>query len=221
MHVIPDDGYTLDASVNTITLASPYDTISKEQLVLILDLDTNDVIYDVHLKRDGITFSSGVITYSVDNNITDDTDDVRIVIDDTSGTTQAIGGYSTTLDALKTIEQAPLDQQVLDETLLNAVTATGASTDVYVLDKNYITIEVVASSVTTGGTIDIEGTSDQTNYGTIGVVDNSDTVSSSISISSDGTYYYDVKNASSVKYMRANLSSRTDGTYTVKIFGRA
>ena len=157
-----------------------------------------------------IPFKDGVLTKVMVMQGTSDANDVSL-----SGVT------NSTLSALKVIEQAPLDQQVLDETLLDAVTSTGASTDVYTLDKNGITIEITASSVSTGGTIKIQGTSDNTNYGDLGVDDNTGTISQSITIDADGTYYYEVVNASSVKYMRANLSSRTDGTYTVKMTGRA
>jgi hypothetical protein len=82
MYTIPNNYYTLDATAGTITLLSPYNDIDLEQFITIVDLDTNDVIYDVHLKRDGVSYSSGVITYTADNNITSDTDTIRIMVED-------------------------------------------------------------------------------------------------------------------------------------------
>jgi hypothetical protein len=219
MHVIPKENYTLDATAGTITLSSPYDDLDLEQFITVVDLDTNDVIYDVHLKRDGVTFANGVLTYTADNNITNDDDDIRIVINDTSGTTQAIGGYSTTLDALKIVEQAPVDQQGLDEKVLNAVTAAGASTAVNVLDKSRIIFIVDATNVTTGFDISIEGSPNGDDWGEVGIEDKQGVEAGSININSNGIYLYRVVDAP--KYIRANITSYTDGTASAWIQGGA
>jgi large exoprotein involved in heme utilization and adhesion len=225
MHVIPNAKYTLDASAGTITLASPYDTLELSQLVAVIDLNTNDVVYDVNIKREGVTLSGGVITYTADSNIMFDEDDLRIVYDDMAGGGGAssifIAGYNEGVDAVKVVEQAPLDQQVLDELLLNAVTATGASTSVFTLDKQELTVVVVASSVSTGGTLTFQGSPDNINWGTVGTVDNSGTTATTQAITGDGVFVFKVVNAGSLKWFRANLTARTDGTYTVYLFARA
>jgi len=229
MHVIPKKNYTLDATAGTITLSSPYDDLDLEQFITVVDLDTNHVIYDVHLKRDGVTFASGVLTYTADNNITNDDDDIRIVINDTSGTTQAIGGYSTTLDALKIVEQAPLDQQVLDPNpVLNAVTTAQSSTAIYTLDKKSVTLGVSVSSLTSGATIKVEAsnTGDTGDWGAIGTVDNvgnveKERVFGTGDLTENGAYFFEIVNAQRVKYMRVTLESVIDGTYTAYLTGGA
>jgi len=80
MQVIPKTNYTLDASERTITLINPYNTVELGQLVKITDLDTDDNVYDVTIKRDGVEVSNGVISYTADSNIVSDNDELRIVI---------------------------------------------------------------------------------------------------------------------------------------------
>jgi hypothetical protein len=80
MQVIPKANYTLDASERTITLINPYNNIELGQLVKITDLDTDDDIYDVTIKRAGVEVSNGVISYTADSNIVSDTDELRIVV---------------------------------------------------------------------------------------------------------------------------------------------
>lgn len=109
----------------------------------------------------------------------------------------------------------------LENVLFNEVTSTGTSADFSVFGKKELTIEIIAANVTDGATFSIEATTDQTNYGTIGVVNRSGTIYSDIVIDANGTYYYEVINASSLKYIRGNLSSRSDGTYTMTLLGRA
>lgn len=98
MPVIPKDYYTLDALAGTITLLAPYDDLCKEQLVHILDLNTSDVVYDVYNKRNGLDITDGVITYTSDNNIVDDTDDIRIIIDDTAELSVSINKLASAID---------------------------------------------------------------------------------------------------------------------------
>jgi hypothetical protein len=132
------------------------------------------------------------------------------------------GSYNETLGSLETVEQAPVDQQVLDEKLLDAVTATGASTDVNVLDKSRLTIVAYASSVTTGGTLKIQGSPDGTNYADLATfADGNTTGATSQDITADGTYVFTLPSTLAIKYIRANLSARTDGTYTVYLYGGA
>jgi len=100
--------------------------------------------------------------------------------------------------------------EYIDSPLLNAVTATGASADVNVSGYNKMTFHIIASSVTTGGTVVIQSSLDGTNYVDV------DTTT----VSADGTTEVVIENRK-YKYVRANITARTDGTYTVlAIIGR-
>lgn len=92
-------------------------------------------------------------------------------------------------------------------TILNAVTATGASTDYDVYRWKDKTFYIVASSVTTGGTVLIQTSPDGTNWSTIST--NAITANGTTEVSITGMFH---------RYIRANLSARTDGTYTVIMF---
>lgn len=129
--------------------------------------------------------------------------------------------YNESINASRTVEVSPVDQQVLWQKLLNAVTTTGASTQVYVLDKKDLVFVVTASSTSTGGTFTFEGSADGTNWGAIGTVDKAGSTSATQDIAADGTVFFQVINCDSLKYVRANLSSVTDGTYTVYLIGGA
>lgn len=89
-------------------------------------------------------------------------------------------------------------------TLLDGVTATGASDaqDVSSYDKK--TFHVVASSVSTGGTVKIQTSLDNTNW--VDLHEESITANGTTEIAVNGYKH---------KYIRANLTARTDGTYTV------
>jgi len=107
----------------------------------------------------------------------------------------------------------------LEQTIFENVDTSGTSDDIYVLGKSDLTVEITATSVTEGASIKIQGTSDNVNYGDLGVVDNTGNINQTISITNDGTYFYEVVNASSLKYVRSNITSLTDGSYTIKITG--
>lgn len=91
--------------------------------------------------------------------------------------------------------------------LLSAVTATGASAtktvpgDVAVQSLRYF---IEAASVTTGGTVLIEGSNDGTDWYTLATA----------AITANGKTS-GVITGPVGKYWRANLSARTDGTYSV------
>lgn len=87
---------------------------------------------------------------------------------------------------------------------LSAVTATGAGAGVQAPDARYSIWQVTASSVTSGGTVLIQGSLDGTNYYTV----------STVTVSANGTQHVVVANAH--PYLRSNVSARTDGTYTTK-----
>lgn len=135
---------------------------------------------------------------------------------------QDVRAYDDSLDLTKIAEQAPMDQQVLDEILLSAVTAAGPSSDVYVLDKKQLTVCIVASAISGAGSIfTFQGSPDQSNYGAVGSVNNVASVNSTQTIGANGTYIFEIVNASSLKWFRVNLTTRTDGTFTVYLFARS
>lgn len=97
---------------------------------------------------------------------------------------------------------AEKETAIVDTTLSAVVTAT-AGTAKPCLGYNSITIVVTASSVTTGGTVVIQGSADGTNYYTI----------DTISVTGNGSQYCSII-AEKHAFVRPNLTVRTDGTYT-------
>lgn len=92
-------------------------------------------------------------------------------------------------------------------TVLDGVVATGASTDYDVQNWENKTFYIVASSITTGGTVLIQTSGDNSNWATI----------STNAITGNGTTEVAVTGMLH-RYIRANLSARVDGTYTVIMF---
>lgn len=87
--------------------------------------------------------------------------------------------------------------------MLDAVTATGAGSAVDSLQYNCFSFFINASSVTTGGTVKIQGLTpagDWVDISTTAITADGDTLAQK-----DGAYLQ----------VRANLTARTDGTYTV------
>lgn len=140
----------------------------------------------------------------------DDFDELLSIVSDNS---------DDTLSVFKIVEQAPSDQQVLDEHLLDAVTSATSSTAVNVLDKSRIIFSVVASSVTSGFDIAIQGSPDGTNWGAVSIKDKQGTEAGVVSITADGTYVYKV--VDSPKYIRANITNYSDGTVSAWVQGGA
>lgn len=95
-------------------------------------------------------------------------------------------------------------------TSLSAVTSTGAGTavDLGVAIQQPV-MAVLASAVTTGGTIVLQGSLDNTNWYTI----------ASGTISANGTTVVAATTPTPARYLRANLTVRTDGTYTALVAG--
>ncbi len=112
---------------------------------------------------------------------------------------------SNAMDA-NIINQALLN--TINVTLLSAVTATGASVATDVSNFNKLTFHIIASSVTTGGTMKIQHSIDGTNY--VDVAEET--------ISANGVKEVAVSDKK-YRYVRANLTARTDGTYSVLLFG--
>ena len=81
--VIHPDYYSFDASEKTITLSSPYNTVTVEQVLRIKDLTTNYIIYDCEdSKYDDIPISivGGVLTYTAPARDAADTDILQITV---------------------------------------------------------------------------------------------------------------------------------------------
>ena len=81
--VIHPDYYSFDASEKTITLSSPYNTVTVEQVLRIKDLTTNYIIYDCEdSKYDDIPVSivGGVLTYTAPARDSADTDILQITV---------------------------------------------------------------------------------------------------------------------------------------------
>lgn len=89
-------------------------------------------------------------------------------------------------------------------TNLDAVTATGAGSAINAAIGDGSSWTITATSVTSGGTVLIQGSLDGTNWATL----------STTSVTANGTT--GVAITSRWAYLRANVSGRTDGTYTVK-----
>jgi len=81
--VVHPDYYSFDASEKTITLSSPYNTVTVEQVLRIKDLTTNYIIYDCEdSKYDDIPVSivDGVLTYTAPARDAADTDILQITV---------------------------------------------------------------------------------------------------------------------------------------------
>ena len=80
--ILDDSEYTFDASLKAITLAVPYTSLSIGQIISIVDLTTNGVLYDsVTQRTDAISISGAVITHTHGNTGHADTDELQITID--------------------------------------------------------------------------------------------------------------------------------------------
>ena len=89
-------------------------------------------------------------------------------------------------------------------TNLNAVTSTGAGSSINAAAGDGSTWAIIASSVSSGGTVLIQGSLDGTNWATL----------STTSVGANGTTGVAITGRWS--FLRANVSARTDGTFTVK-----
>jgi hypothetical protein len=114
-----------------------------------------------------------------------------------------VKGYDAGQDALGVSDVSPALLQTYEEVLLNAVTGTGASASKSGLDYRKLVFHTVATGVTTGGTMKIQTSLDNTNW--------DDAATHSIG----ATGLYEANLEGKFKYVRANLTARTDGTYTV------
>jgi len=96
----------------------------------------------------------------------------------------------------------------LETTLLDAVTSTGAGSGVDALEYNCFAFFINAASVTTGGTVKIQGLTPANDW-----VDINETT-----VSADGDTL--VQKDGAYLQVRANLTARTDGTFTVSMVAK-
>ena len=89
-------------------------------------------------------------------------------------------------------------------TVLDGVTATGASSGFNAVDWNNKTFYIIAADVSTGGTVNIEVSGDESSWVSI----------QDVAVTANGVTEVAISNILN-KYIRANVSARTDGTYTV------
>lgn len=121
-----------------------------------------------------------------------------------------------TIEGIKSLLEDPLNY-----TLLSSVSESGKSEFVNTTKYKGITFIVEAESVTTGADIKFQGSLD----GVAGIdlttyEDGGSTGSVSQSVSANGLYVYTVPDSITMKYMAAEITSITDGAYTVTILGK-
>lgn len=117
-----------------------------------------------------------------------------------------IAGYDPAQAAVSVSDVAPAVMQISGPTtLLDAVTANGASPAKNVQDYHNHTFLIIATNVTTGAHVLIEASLDGTNWVTI----------TNHSIVANGNYYTAISDQQ-WHYVRASVADRTDGTYTVQ-----
>ena len=79
---ILDAQYTYDASLKTITLSTPYDSLNAGQVYSIVNITRNRVIYNSDEQRaDAITISGAVITHTAEVGTDADADKLQIIVD--------------------------------------------------------------------------------------------------------------------------------------------
>ena len=103
----------------------------------------------------------------------------------------------------------PVFANQVTKTLLSAVTSTGASSAYGCGELVNKTVYVLAASVSTGGTITVDTSYDGTNWVTINTT----------AITANGVTEIAIVGLQH-RYIRVNLSARTDGTYTVTLVGK-
>lgn len=101
-----------------------------------------------------------------------------------------------------------------------AATGTSESRDVFIYKQ--LTVVIVATGISTGGgaTFRFQGGYDDSNFGTLMSVRNTGVADLLQNVKSNGTYIFEVMNASTIHYFRLYLESRTDGTYTAYLLAR-
>lgn len=94
-------------------------------------------------------------------------------------------------------------------TLLDGKNSTGISSVAEVVDYNNLNVHIISTGVSSGATVEIQGSLDGSNYYTINPT--------SKTISSNGVV--EVSTTNKYNFLRANVSALTDGTYSVELIG--
>ena len=107
----------------------------------------------------------------------------------------------------------------LDELNLNAITTAVPGTGIDTLAYDKVTVCVVATAIVgAGGTFTFQASPDGTNWGTVASTGSNDTSAETQAITADGTYLFEI-DIKKLKQFRTNLTARTDGTYSVYVWG--
>ncbi|TFH43581.1 MAG: hypothetical protein E4G94_04670 [ANME-2 cluster archaeon] len=179
----------------------------------IINLTTGE-IYDTT----NMTVAATTITIAAANNVgltepaTGDLLYIRVMGD--------VRGYDDLLDLIKMSWVDPDRNQILNETQHLAITAATNGVGVNVSDMNRVSCVVEATGVTNGGTVTVQGSSDDVAFGPVPTVGLDGVLRSVQTIAATGNYEFKVVNCDPL-YLRADLTTRTDGTYTIKLTGRA
>jgi len=131
-----------------------------------------------------------------------------VEIKDATAATRLKVGASTSLSGGNNAIPVVNLPHTIEFSLLSGVTVIGSGTSYNVLDFNKFTIQIISTSVSTGGSMVIQSSNDDTNFADIATVAISASGTDEVAI--EGRIY---------KYLRADLRARTDGTYTVKLVG--
>lgn len=82
VQIILDDGaHTYSASTKVITLEEPYVSLSVGQIIKIVNLTRNEVLYDADIIRYQISKSGADITHTYDNTDHSDSDLLQVTVD--------------------------------------------------------------------------------------------------------------------------------------------
>lgn len=121
---------------------------------------------------------------------------------------QLIYGANLSTQSLDvSVTNDPLLSRLGPITMLNAATATGASTEVDVSNYRNVCIHIISSSITSGATVTVEHSLNGTNYATL----------STTTVSANGTIQIDITEQA-MKFIRTSITARTDGTFTTLLF---
>lgn len=90
--ILKDAEYTLSAADSTITLVAPYDGLDVGQIVSIINVTKDDLIYSSERRVHSISIAGAVITHTYDNSNHADTDKLQISIDVVPAVTSSVTG---------------------------------------------------------------------------------------------------------------------------------
>ena len=179
--ILKDAEYALSAADSTITLVAPYDGLNVGQIVSIINITKDDLIYSSEQRAHSISIVGAVITHSYDNSNHADADKLQISIDVVPAVTSSVTGTTDTAYAnalewavtgiknkgifVKNTDVAnSLKYKVLTyrypagqpKEFVPETTLVATKTVDIVLNDAYALIEVAVKKVTTAGTYQID-----------------------------------------------------------------